>query len=323
MSPRMLFALACAAAVAAGPGSAGAQSYPARPIRLIVPYGPGASADAMGRLVAQKMSEDLGQPVVVENRAGASGMIGADVVAKSAPDGYTILLATDATHGGNAHLMKAPPFHPLRDSTPITMAAKNLLVLVASPSLPASSVRELVDHAKRNPGKLAYGSSGNGSPHHLAGVLFNQLAGTDIAHVAYKGGAPAVTDLLGGTIPLVYASYVTVAGQIRAGKLRALGVTEKARVPSLPAIPAIAETLPEFEMQSWLAFVGPAGLSAPVLARLHQSIARGLTAPDVVARLADGGLIVVANTPEQFAAQMKADYEKRGQLIRQHNITGD
>ncbi len=306
--------LACATA-------AFAQSFPLRPIRLVVPYGPGASTDTMARLVGQKVSEDLKQPVIIENRAGASGMIGADFVAKAAPDGYTILLATDATHSGNVHLMKAPPFHPLRDSTPITMAAKNILVLAANPAFAPNTIAELIDYAKKNPGKLSYGSSGSGSPHHLAGVLLNQMAGIDLVHVAYKGGAPAITDVLGGQLPLVFSSMVAVTAQIKAGKLKALGVTEKTGVAAMPGVPPIADTIADFEMQSWLAFVGPAGLPPAVLQTLNQSITKALKAPDVAAKLGDGGLLVVANPPEQFALQLKADFEKRGELIRRNNIT--
>ena len=301
--------------------SSDAQTFPNRPIRLVVPYGPGASTDTMGRMVAQKVSEDLKQPVIVENRAGASGMIGADMVMKAAPDGYTILLGTDATHSGNAHLMKAPPFHPVKDSTPITMAAKNILVLAANPNFPPNNIAELLEYSKKNPGKLSYGSSGSGSPHHLAGVLLNQMAGSDLVHVAYKGGAPAITDVLGGQLPLVFSSMVAVTAQIKAGKLKALGITEKARVAAMPGVPAIAETVPDFEMQSWLAFFGPAGLPPAVLQTLNASIVKALRAPEVAAKLNDGGLLVVANTPEQFAAQLKADFEKRGELIRRNNIT--
>ena len=310
----LLLHLACTSAALA-------QGFPSRPIRLVVPYGPGASTDTMARLVGQKVSEDLKQPVIIENRAGASGMIGADFVARAAPDGYTILLATDATHSGNVHLMKAPPFHPLRDSTPITMAAKNILVLAANPAFSPNTIAELIDYAKKNPGKLSYGSSGSGSPHHLAGVLLNQMAGIDLMHVAYKGGAPAITDVLGGQLPLVFSSMVAVTAQIKAGKLKALGITEKTGVAAMPGVPPIADTIADFEMQSWLAFVGPAGLPPAVLQTLNQSITKALKAPDVAAKLGDGGLLVVANTPEQFAVQLKADFEKRGELIRRNNIT--
>jgi tripartite-type tricarboxylate transporter receptor subunit TctC len=296
--------------------AANAQGYPTRPIKLIVPYPPGASTDAVARQVGQKMAEDLGQPIVVDNRGGASGNIGSDLVAKSPADGYTFLLGTDATHTSNPHLFKAFPFDVIRDATPLTLAAKNILVLVAHPSFPPNNIRELIDYAKKNPGKLSYGSAGQGSPHHLAGAMLNQMAGIDLVHVPYKGGGPAATDVLGGQIPLVFSSLVTVSSQIQAGKLKVLGVTEKTRYAGLPNVPAIAETLPGFEMSSWLGFFGPPNLPAAIVTRLHDSIVKALLAPDVTAKLNAAGLLVVGNTPEQFAAQQKLDYENRGQLIK-------
>ena len=296
--------------------AAGAQTWPARPIKLVVPYPPGASTDGMARLVGQKMADELGQPVVVDNKGGASGNIGSDFVAKSAPDGYTFLLATDATHSSNPHLFKNFPFDVIKDATPITMAAKNIIVLVAHPSFPPNNLRELIDYAKKNPGKLSYGSAGQGSPHHLAGAMLNQMAGIDLVHVPYKGGGPAATDVLGGQIPLVFSSLVTVMPQIQSGKLKVLGVTEKTRYAGLPDVPAMAETLPGFEMSSWLAFFGPPNLPAPIVKRLHDSIVRALNTPELTTKFNAAGLLVVANTPEQFAAQQKSDYERRGLLIK-------
>ncbi len=304
-------------------GAAHAQTFPSRPIKLVVPYGPGASTDSTARLVGQKVSEDLKQPVVVDNRAGAAGMMGSDFVAKAPADGYTILLATDGTHTGNPHLMKNHPFHPVRDVTPITLAARNVIVLAAHPSLPVNSVPELIAYAKANPAKLAYASSGNGSPHHLAGELFNQMAGTSITHVAYKGGGPALNDLLGGQVPLGFTSLVTAAPHIKAGKLKALAITEKARYKNAPQVPTIAETLPGYEMGSWLAFFAPPNLPPAILKTLHGTITKALNAPDVTAKLEEGGLMVVANTPEQFGAILKADYEFRGKLIKQNNIQAE
>ncbi|VWX62437.1 ABC transporter substrate-binding protein [Burkholderiales bacterium 8X] len=297
--------------------AAAAQSaYPNKPIKMVVPYPPGASTDAVARLVGQKVGEELGQPVVVDNKGGASGNIGSDFVAKAAPDGYTFLLATDATHTSNAHLFKNFPFDVLKDVTPITLAAKNILVLVAHPSFPPNNVRELIDYAKKNPGKVSYGSAGQGSPHHLSGAMLNQMAGIEMVHVPYKGGGPAATDVLGGQIPIIFSSYVTVAAQIQGGKLKVLGVTEKERYPGLPNVPTIAETLPGFEMSSWLGFFGPPNLPAPIVTRLHDSIVKALAAPDVAAKLDAAGLLVVGSTAQQFAAQQKADYEKRGTLIK-------
>jgi tripartite-type tricarboxylate transporter receptor subunit TctC len=311
-----------ALALTAG-GVAAQAPFPSRPIKIVVPYGPGASADIMARLIGQKVSEDLKQPVIIENRAGAGGMVGSDHVAKSAPDGYTILLANDGTHTGNPFMIKNHPFDPIKDVTPITMAARNIIVLVAHPGLPVNNVAELIRHAKANPGKLSFGSSGNGSPHHLAGVLFNASAGVDILHVAYKGGGPAVVDVMGGQIPLAYSSLASVAPQIKAGKLKALGVTEKTRYAALPEVPAIAETLPGFEMPSWHGFVGPAGMPQPIVKTLNESLARALNAPDVRRKLAESGLLVVANSPEEFGAELKAHNQARGLLIKQHNIQSE
>lgn len=311
------------AAIVTGGVAVAQDAYPNRMIKLVVPYSPGATTDMMARLVAEKIREDFKQTVVVENRAGASGMIGSDFVAKSAPDGYTILLATDGTHTGNPFLLKKFPFDAINDVTPITLGAKNLVGLVAHPSLPVNNVRELIDHAKKNPGTLTYGSSGNGSPHHLAGILFNQMAGTDIMHVAYKGGGPSVVDVLGGHIPLAYASLATVMPHIKSGKLKLLGLTEKNRAPEFPTLPTVAETLPGFEMGSWLAFAGPANLPAEVLKKLNQSLVKALKMPDVAAKLNEGGLLVVGSTPEEFAAILRADYDTRGRLIKKYGIQSD
>ncbi|HEY8709071.1 MAG TPA: tripartite tricarboxylate transporter substrate binding protein [Burkholderiaceae bacterium] len=302
--------LALATAAAMG------QGYPNRPIRLVVPYPPGASTDAVARIVGQKMAEDLGQPVIVDNKGGASGNIGSDFVAKAAPDGYTLLLGTDATHTANYFLFKNFPYDPIRDFTPLTMAAKNIVVLVANPAFPPNNIRELIDYAKKNPGKLSYGSAGTGSPHHLAGALLNQLAGIDIQHVPYKGGGPAANDVLGGQIPMIYASLVGVLQQIKVGKLKVLGVTEKTRYSGLPDVPAIGETVPGFSMSSWLGFFAPAHLPAAIQARLHASLVKALASPEVAAKLNAQGLLVVGDTPEQFAAQQKADFEQRGALVK-------
>jgi tripartite-type tricarboxylate transporter receptor subunit TctC len=309
-------ATAAALATACFALAAGAQPYPSKPIKLVVPYPPGASTDAVARMVGQKVSEDLGQPVIVDNRGGASGNIGSDFVAKSPADGYTFLLATDATHTANAWLFKNFPFDVVKDVTPITMAAKNIIVLVAHPSFPPNTVAELVDYARKNPGKLSYGSAGQGSPHHLAGGMLNQMAGIDLIHVPYKGGGPAATDVLGGQIPIIFSSLVTVAPHIQAGRLKVLGVTEKTRYAGLPNVPAIAETLPGFEMSSWLGFFGPPGLPPAITVRLNTAIVKALHSSEVTAKMQAAGLLVVANTPEQFAQQQRADYDSRGKLIK-------
>lgn len=297
--------------------------YPNHLIKLVVPYGPGATTDLMARLVAQKVGDDLKQTVLVDNRAGASGMIGSDLVAKSPADGYTILLATDGTHTGNPFLVKKFPFHAINDVTPISLAAKNIIALVANPSVPARNVRELIDYAKKNPHTLSYGSSGNGSPHHLAGILFNQMAGIDITHVPYKGGGPSVVDVLGGQVPLAFVSLATVMPHLKSGKLRLLGITEKKRAPEFPDLPTVAETLPGFEMDSWLGFVGPANLPPAVLEKLNHSINKALKDPSVSAKLNEAGLLVIGSTPKEFSDKLRADYDMRGRLIHENNIKLD
>jgi tripartite-type tricarboxylate transporter receptor subunit TctC len=300
-----------------------AQPYPSRPIKIVVPYPPGAATDTTARAVAQKMSESIGQQVLVENRPGASGNIGSDFVAKQPPDGYTFLMATDASHGTNVHLSKNFPYDPIKDFAPITLAAGNIIVLAAHPSVPARTMSELIDHLRKNPGKLAFASSGNGSPHHLAGEMLKQLAKVDMVHVPYKGGGVAVTDLLGGQIPLMFSSLVTVAQHIKSGKVRALGVVESTRYAGLPDVPTIGETVPGFELSSWLAFFGPAGMPQPIVARLNSEIVKALNAPDVKSKLEPAGLVVIGSTPEQLAAMVKTEVEKRGRLVKSAGITAD
>lgn len=300
--------------------AASAQDYPARPLKLVVPYPPGASADLLGRTVAQKMSQSLGQPVVVDNRAGASGNIGTEFVAKAPPDGYTFMIGTDATHGGNMHLLANPPFHPVRDFTALTEAVGNPLVLVVNPALPVTTVRELVDYCRGSNARCAYGSSGTGSPHHLAGELLRQTSGVSMVHVAYRGGAPAVTDLLGNQIPMVFSSLVTVLPHIRAGRLRAIAVTSARRYPGLPDVPAIAETYAGFEMNSWLGFFAPANLPPPLARRLSDEIVKALRQPDTRASMDDNALQVVAGSPADFARQVASDFQQRGQLIKAAGI---
>jgi tripartite-type tricarboxylate transporter receptor subunit TctC len=300
-----------------------AQSYPEKPLRLVVPYPPGASTDILGRMVAQKLSESMGRQVIVDNRGGASGNIGTEFVAKSAPDGYTFQLGTDATHGTNMSLVAAPPFHPVKDFTPLSLAAFNPIVLVVHPSLPANNLRELIAYVKANPSKSAYGSSGNGSPHHLAGEMLRQRTGVEFTHVSYRGGAPALNDLLGGQISMVFSSLITALPHIHAGKLRAIALTQSTRYDALPELPTMAETLEGFDMPSWLAFLAPANLPAPIAKRLSDELIKALREPDVSARLNASGLSVVASTPAQLAAQIRKDFEARGKIIREVGIKGE
>lgn len=301
-----------------------AQGWPDKPIRLVVPYPPGASTDAMGRIVGQAISGPLGQTVVVDNRGGASGNIGSDHVAKAAPDGYTLLLGTDATHAANYHLSAAPTFHPIKDFTPLTLAALNPIVLVTNPAFtPARNLTELIAYVKADPSKGSYGSSGNGSPHHLSGELLKQKSGAPLSHVPYKGGGPAINDLMGGTIPMVFASLITVMQHIKSGKLRAIVFTQAKRYEGLPDVPTLSETWPGTEMPSWLGFFGPANLPPAIAQRVSDEMIKALRSPDVKSKLEAAGMIVVASTPAEYAAQIAREFEMRGKLIREAGIKAE
>ncbi len=284
------------------------QPYPAKPMRLVVPYPPGGSTDLLGRTVAQKLGEAMGQQVIVDNRPGGGATIGSVFVARAAPDGYTFLLGTGGSHTLIPFFSKSVPYDALKDFTPLTAAVVVPIALAVHPSVPAASAKELVEYAKKNPGKLSFGSSGIGSPHHLAGELLNQTAGTDLVHVAYKGAGPAMQDLMAGQIPAVFTTLSTALPQMRAGKIRVLGVVEAKRALAAPDIPTIGESVPGYAMpDSWLGFFGPAGLPAPIAQRLSAELVKALTAPDARARLDAGGLQVIATSAEEFTEMMKRE----------------
>jgi tripartite-type tricarboxylate transporter receptor subunit TctC len=308
-------ALACASLAHA--------AWPERPITIVVPYAPGGAADALARVLAARMGAKLGTSVIVDNRAGASGMIGTELVARAPPDGYTFGLGTDATHASNVHLIANPTVNPLRDFTPLALAAMNPIVLVVHPSVPAQNVNELVAYVKANPGRGGYGSSGTGSPHHLAGELLRARTGAPFVHVPYRGGAPALNDVMGGQIPMLFASAITVIPHIQTGKVRAIAVTSAARYEGLPNVPTVAETLEGFEMPSWLAFFGPAGLPEPVGRRLSDEILKALRDPEVRSKLSASGLVVVAGGPAELAAAQRKDYELKGRLIREAGVKAE
>jgi tripartite-type tricarboxylate transporter receptor subunit TctC len=284
-------------ALTAGPVAA--QTYPDKPVRIVVPYAPGAGADTLARSVGERLGSGLGQTVIVDNRAGAGGTLGADAVAKAAPDGYTIVLGTDATHATNVFLAKKFPYDPLKSFTPIVPAAVNHIVLVVHPSLPVKNVAELIAYAKANPKKLSFGSSGNGSAHHLAGELLNEKAGIDMVHVPYKGGGPAMTDLIGKSIPVLFASHATAKPHIESGKVRALAVVEDKR---LGALPTIGETVPGYAISSWFAFFGPANLPPAVTARLNTEINKALAQPQLRESLDKAGMSATGGKAEDLAA---------------------
>jgi tripartite-type tricarboxylate transporter receptor subunit TctC len=287
-----------------------AQGYPQKSITIVVPYGPGGSTDLLARSVAQRMSESMGQAVIVENRAGASGMIGSEVVARAAPDGYTLLVGTGATHSIVQFTNKAVPYDPVKDFTPLTEAVEVPIVLAVHPSVPANNAKEFVEYVKKNPGKISFGSSGTGSPHHLAGELLKQMTGIDMVHVPYKGAGQAVQDLIGGQIPAIFTTLSTALPQMRGGKIKILGLVEAKRQPSVPEIPTMGESLPGYAMpRSWLGFFGPAGLPAPIVKRLNAEMLKALHAPDIRAKLESAGMPVIGTSAEEFVTVVKDDLE--------------
>jgi tripartite-type tricarboxylate transporter receptor subunit TctC len=310
MAKLKFLALALLAAPLLAPLFTWAQAYPAKPVRLIVPYPPGGSTDLLGRTVAAKMTESWGQQVIVDNRAGANGMVGSDLVAKAAPDGYTFVLGTGASHGLGLFLSKAVPYDPVKDFTPLCAAVEVPITLAVHPSLPVTNVRELVDYAKKNPGKLSFGSSGTGSPHHLSGELLKSVAGLDMVHVAYKGAGPSMADLLGGQIPMVFTTLSTAIPPHKAGKIRILAVVEAKRQPSMPEIPTVGESVPGYVMPaSWLGFFGPAGLPEAITRRLNAEIMKAIQSPEVKSRLEGAGMPVTGTSPEVFAKMVRDDIE--------------
>jgi tripartite-type tricarboxylate transporter receptor subunit TctC len=294
-----------------------AQAYPAKPIRFVVPWAPGGSTDVLARIIAQKLNESWGQPVLVENRPGASGNLGSDVVAKAPPDGYTILVGSMSTHAMNGALYAKMPFKPVDDFAPVAILAYVTNVLVAHPSVKANSVAELIAFARANPGKLNYASAGSGSTNHLSAALFEKMAGISMTHVPYKGGAPAVVDLVGGQVDVFFTGSTNVLGHVKSGKLKLLGVTESNRAKVLPDLPTVGETLPGYEMAVWYGMFAPAGTAPEVVAKLNAEVNRIMQLPDVTARLAPLGAEVVTHGVTEFGRILRADEQKWTRIIRE------
>ncbi|MDN8617131.1 tripartite tricarboxylate transporter substrate binding protein [Variovorax ginsengisoli] len=300
-----------------------AQGWPSRPIRLVVTYPPGGTVDAVARIIAPSLSSRLGQPVVVDNRGGAGGAIGGDLVAKSAPDGYTLMLDA-SSHAQNPALRSKMPFDTLRDLAPVSLLVKVPNVLVVNPAAPIRSVQDLVAQARARPGEINYASSGNGSAQHLAAEQFSAMAGVRMTHVAYKGGGPALTDVMAGQVPVFFASLASSLPYIQSGKLRPLAVTGKARSPVLPQLPTVAESgLPGYEVYEWNAVFVPAGTPAPVVDRLTKEFSALLKEPEIRQRLEATGAEVVAAGPAELDAFRRAEIAKWGQLARAHKIQMD
>lgn len=300
-----------------------AQGYPSKPLRLIVPYPSGGGTDFFARTVGAQLSTQLGQQVVVENRPGAATIIGAEAVAKSPADGYTLLLGDTATFAVNASLYKKLPFDPQKDFTPISLTGRFALLMVVNPNkLKATSVREVIDEAKQSPGKLDYASPGPGSPHHLAMEMFKQRTGTQVTHVPYKGAGPAIQDLLSGQIPLMFLDLAAGAPQIRAGKLRALAVASDRRIAALPDLPTVAEAgVAGFEAWAWQALAVPAATPKDVVARLNAEFRKAINTPELRQKLVDAGIDPLQSTPEEASAYFRSESAKWAKVIADGKIT--
>ena len=297
-------------------GAASAQNYPSKPVRVVIPWPPGGSNDVVGRIVTQKVGENLGQQFIVDNRAGAAGSIGADVVAKAPPDGYTLMVHS-TSHVGNAHLYKKLPYDTLKDFTGVALLAAQPGALTIHPSLPVKTVKEFIALAKARPGTINYSSSGNGSAPHLSMELLVAMTGIKIVHVPYKGGAPQVTALVSGETQASLATVSTVLVHVQSGRLRALGVSSAKRSATMPDVPTIAEAgVPGYEMSPWIGVFVPTGTSKELIAKLNSEINRALKAPDVSNLLSSNALDALGGTPEEFDVRIKADYEKYAKLIK-------
>lgn len=295
-----------------------AQSWPQRPVTLVVPFPPGSATDVLARVLAEQMTRSLGQPVIVENKAGANGMIGTAMAAKAAPDGHTLLVATSTTHAANASLYRRLSYDPIKDFTPVTRLAQIPFVMLANPQVPAQTAAALVAHVRQNPGKLAWGSGSSGSliPGH-AFVTANRL---DMLHVPYKGVPPAIMDAVGGSIQLVFGDLSTAVPQVKGGKLRALAVTSAAPHPMLPGIPPLSSVVPGFEMTAWFALYAPAGTPPALVQKINQAAAAGLRSPAAQQKLAPGGFEVTVGTPEELGLFAAKETVKWAKAVKQAGI---
>jgi len=312
--------LTAAAALIAAPALAQTQSYPNKPIKIVVPFAVGGIADTFSRAIGQKLGETWGQPVVVENKTGAGGNIGADFVAKSAPDGYTLVMGNIGTHAVNQSLFKSMPFDALKDFVPIAHVLDAEGLLVVHPDVPARTVPELIALARSQPGKMSYASGGLGTTSHLAGELFKSVAKVDIVHVPYKGNSPAITDLVGGQTQMIFATMPTVLPMVKAGRLRAIAVIGPQRAPALPDVPTVAESLPGFEVSNWIGLFAPAGTPPEIVARLNAEVQKIMRSPEIEKRLETEGAKFIATTPQSFAAFQRAEADKWAGAIRDAEI---
>lgn len=319
----MGLALAAMAGATALSGAAQAQTFPDRPVTLVIPFAAGGSTDLVGRVIAAKMADQLGQQVVVQNVGGGGGAIGAAQVAKADPDGYTILMGTVATHALNPLIMKSNQVDPQKDFAPISLLVVVPNVLVVNPQLGVKSVKELVDLLKANPDKYAYASSGNGTPLHLSGELFKKLAGVQMTHVPYKGSGPALNDLLGNQVSIMFDNLPSSSGHMKSGTLIGLGVTTKDRAPSFPDVPTIAETVPGYETYTWNALFAPANTPPEVVAKLNAAANEAMKDATVQERMKEFSATIVGSTPEELATHVKAELDKWTPIVKEANISLD
>jgi len=296
--------------------SALAQSYPAKPIKIVVPFPAGGIADLYGRLIGARLTDAWGQPIVIENRTGAGGNIGADAVAKSPPDGYTLVMGSFGTHAVNVSLFSSMPYDPVKDFAPIILVLEAEGLLVVHPSVPAQSVLDLIAYGRAHPGKLTYASAGMGTASHLAGELFKTMAKVEMTHVPYKGNVPAITDLLAGQTSLLFGTMPTVLPHAKAGKLRALATIGSVRSAAAPELPTVAETLPGFEVNNWVGLLAPAGTPNDIVRKWNVEVNRVMTGADIKQRLPVEGARYSPNTPEEFGAFIKSEIAKWAPVVK-------
>ena len=320
---RFVMTACVSAALTCAFGDAVAQQYPSKAIRFVVPYVPGGGTDTVARLTGQKLSEALGQAVVIDNRPGAGGVIGGEIVAKSPPDGYTIMLASSSPITVAPHIQKRMPYDPLKDFTPVTLIAIVPALLAVHPALPVKSVKDLIALAKAKPGALTFSSSGNGGTGHVSGEMFKMLAGVDMLHVPYKGTAPATTAVVSGEVSLTFGNMISLLPQVKTGKLRALAVTTAKRSAVLPNIPTVAETLPGYLSGPWYGVLAPAGLPPAILSRLNQELVKVVHSREVSDSLRSEGAEPIGSSPGQFAAHIKSELERMGKVVQKSRMKVD
>jgi tripartite-type tricarboxylate transporter receptor subunit TctC len=317
---RLLHKLAACAALAFALTAPAFAAWPDKPVTLIVPWAPGGSTDILARMLSEHLTKDLGQPFIVENKAGASGNIGSNMVAKAKPDGYTLLVGSMSTHAMNQSLYTTMPFNGVDDFTPISLLAYVTNTMVTNPSVPANNVKEFIAYCKAHPGQINYASAGPGSTNHLSAALFEKATGCRMTHVPYKGGAPAVLDTVAGQTQLLFSAGTQTLPHVKAGKLKLLAVTESKRSALLPNVPTVAETVPGYELAVWYGFFGPKDLPTEIVKRLNTEINHVMALPDVREKMGAMGVEVVQSTPEGFAKTLRQDTDKYTKLIKELNI---